>query len=253
MADMYTKLDKKLVFKGEASALMYDLRNSTQITMLAEEANMLDVHVEFMLNLNKSILEFLESSSVTKEFSFNDTGDGCLVVCYDKNHPLTCFKIALQIYQYLNIQLKSYLGTVQGKLPIKEFNYGMAIHCGPCMIGDIYTTTRNISKKVRSYIFGVVANSVARLESFSKNYVHDNFLTTGGFRKELIASFKDADSQRMEKWTSMWERLENLGEVHLKDFKNDGHWVLSFTPDLIEEMLYFFELHRFSKFNKTGT
>lgn len=237
------KEEKILSFEGEASSFIFDLRNSTGLVKKLSEKDILRKHVTFMLELNSKILNALSNLAEPSKFAFNDTGDGCLCVFWDEQHAITCLKIALDIYQFLNISLEKYNTDVSKKLSTAPLLFGMGLHTAHCCIGkiEINHDTFNVS---RDYIFGTVANSVARLESFSKNYIHDNFLVSANFMNMAIKQY-DLDSQN--KGLSLRQLLHGtncLGEVDLKDSKEDGHWVHSFGEVTIDELLANFGLFR---------
>lgn len=234
---------KEILFEGSGSAFIFDLRNSTKMVKRSSEENCLSDHVNFMLNLNSKILTSLTTHGMKGKFAFNDTGDGCLCVFWDKNHGVTCLKIALDIYQYLNLVLDKHNEVVTNKLGVPPLRFGMGLHTDHCCIGRIEIKHPSL-EVIRDYIFGTVANSVARLESFSKNYIHDNFLITANFMSLVIEQF---DLKSKENNLSLRKLLQNtncLGEVDLKDSKDDGHWIHSIDPVSIDELLANFGIFR---------
>lgn len=232
-----------ILFEGNASAFIFDLRNSTKIVKKSSESNCLSEHVKFMLALNTKILTSLSSIGTKAKFAFNDTGDGCLCVFWDKDHSVTCLKVALDIYQYLNITLEDHNKNLAKELDVPELRFGMGLHTDHCSIGRIEIENSNL-KVIRDYIFGTVANSVARLESFSKNYIHDNFLITANFMNLVVQQFDTKESKQSLAFRKLLQNTNCLGEVDLKDSKEDGHWIHSLDQVTIDEALVTFGLYR---------
>lgn len=215
------------------------------MTIKAVESDNLNMHVNLMLNINKKILSSMHNLGVEDEFAFNDTGDGCLCVFWDKHHAVTSLKIAIDVYQYLQQIIESEGEEYTKKIKMDTLSFGMGLHSANCSIGNI-TLKDDVNHIVRNYIYGTVANSVARLEGFTKNYIHDNFLMSADFKEEAINQY---DKNRTEGQTlrSYLKDLSCLGEVDLKDHKEGGHWIFSLGQVTADEVLNLFGLHRHQK------
>jgi len=88
---------EQILYEGNASAFIFDLRNSIKGVRKCSEANLLNTHVNFMLDLNSKIIQSMADIGAKGKFAFNDTGDGCLCVFWDKRHAVTCFQVALDV------------------------------------------------------------------------------------------------------------------------------------------------------------
>lgn len=87
----------------------------------------------------------------------------------------------------------------------------------------------------KDFIFGIVANSVSRLESFTKTYVDYKFLVTGNYKdvfkqqaklKEIKSLFADG-SRYYQK---------SLSRVNIKDGKSKpdkGHNIYALTDEFL--------------------
>lgn len=108
-----------------------------------------------MLELNSKILNSLANLGIAKKFAFNDTGDGCLCIFQDRNHALTCLKVAIDIYQYLNIALEEHNQNLIERFNAPTLRFGMGLHTGHCCIGRIDKEGSDLDI-AKDYIFGTV-------------------------------------------------------------------------------------------------
>jgi len=150
----------ELNYENGSSAVIVDIRGSSELVRKRSYSESLDEynkalleHTDFMMRLFKRIFERIESLSLGNYFAFNDTGDGCLCVFWDTNHPLTCLKVGAAINEHL----------LEDQY-VKENNirFGIGLHTGGSLV---YRT----SAPRRDFVFGIVANTVARVEKFTKN------------------------------------------------------------------------------------
>ena len=198
-----------------SSAFLFDLRNSTAITRRISWDKRLPIHMDFMMELHNKVYETLYNNCNPEEFAMNDTGDGYLCVFWDKLHALTCLDMAVGIIEFLESNLPKHNEVLLLKDDIAKFDYGFAIHSGGSTINR---TTYNKDAKLiqKDFIFGIVVNTVARLESFTKNYIEFKFLATGNYRKTYLHQTEDKDMRNLFKHPYV---RRSLGKVDIKDGK----------------------------------
>lgn len=236
------------IFETSASALVLDLRGSTELVVKAKNNGILKQHVEFMLNTQKILLDAIFELGDKDKFYYNDTGDGFLCVFWDDNHAITNLKVGLFISHYLELATTTFLKKFKNIYGVSEFKFGLGFHTGTCFVGSfIHDDPNRFSRK---YIYGTLANSTARLESFSKNYIYDNILLTAHFRDLFLAQVDKIFPDKSEFFLSTLENQPCLGEVNLKDFQEEGHWVFSLGTESVNEILKIFKLHRFTKYHE---
>jgi len=189
-----------------------------------------------MMSLNKKVYETLYNNCNPNKFAMNDTGDGYLCVFWDKLHALTCLDMAIRIQEFLDSNLPRHnksLKRLKRKKDIPEFDYGFAIHSGGCTIKRTTYTNGSITI-YKDFIFGIVANTVARLESFTKNYVNFKFLVTGHYKDIYLNQSKYRNLRDLFGDRSYYVN-KSLGRVNLKDDKATGHFVYGLKEEFIAE------------------
>ncbi len=212
-------------YENGSSAVIVDIRGSSEIVRKksysdsSENYNKaLKKHTGFMMQLFKSVFDHIESLSLDDKFSFNDTGDGCLCVFWNEHHPLTCMKVASVIYQHLSKDKYAKKNNI---------GFGIGLHTGGCLI---YRT----SVPKRDFVFGIVANTAARVENFTKNLKDSKknreddprFVFTGNFKEYLEELLKDEEKNRIV-------RISDY-RLFLNDGKNDGHLLYTLAADDIK-------------------
>ncbi len=219
----------------KSTAFIFDLRNSTNVTRKISWNERLVKHIDFMMDMHKYIYKKLYGNCDPTKFAMNDTGDGYICLFWDSSHALTCLKMAIHVKDFLDKKLPLHNKNLGLKELSLKLDYGFAIHSGGSTIKR--TAFRDDDLQVsKDFIFGIVVNSVSRLESFTKTYVDYNFLVTGNYKdvfnqqakkiKEIKSLFADG---------SRYYR-KSLGRVDIKDGKrtpNKGHNIYALTDDFL--------------------
>lgn len=202
-------------YENGSSAIIVDIRDSSEIVRKksysessGEYNKALKEHTGFMMQLFKCVFDYIESLSLGDKLSFNDTGDGCLCVFWNIKHPLTCMKVASVIHNHLSMD--EYVKK-------NNIRFGIGLHTGGCLI---YRTS--VSMK-RDFVFGIVANTVARVEKFTKNLKDDNknqkddprLVFTGNFKSYLKPLLKDKYEKQIVPISKY--------RLYLNDGRKEGH------------------------------
>jgi len=212
-------------YENGSSALIVDIRGSTEIvrkksySLSGERYNKaLLEHTGLMMGLFKRVFDCIESLSIGNSFSFNDTGDGCLCVFWNENHPLPCLIVASVIYQHLSNDQYA-----------KENNigFGIGLHTGGCLI---YRT----SVPARDFVFGIVANTAARVEKFTKNIKDADKVRNWDPRLIFTWNFKDNLEKLLDDEKKKEIRRISEYRLYLNDGKNEGHFLYTLAADAIE-------------------
>lgn len=214
-----------------SSAFLFDLRNSTKITRMISWDNRLTKHIDFMMELHEHVYKSLYENCDPSEFALNDTGDGYLCVFWDSFHALTCLRQAIYVRDFLEQNLQLHNQTLDLQNSPLSLNYGIGIHSGGSTINRTSYHSRNKPIE-KDFIFGIVVNTVARLESFTKNYTEYNFLVTGNYKDVFLNQAPSDMLKSLFKDNSPHVR-QSLGRVNLNDGKKGGHIVYALTQDFI--------------------
>jgi len=214
-----------------SSAFLFDLRNSTKVTRMISWDKRLPKHIEFMMKLHEHVYRTLYKNCDPSEFAFNDTGDGYLCVFWDKFHALTALRQAIYVQQFLDKNLQLHNKTLDLQDSPVSLSYGIGIHSGGSTINRTSYDSRNKSIE-KDFIFGIVVNTVARLESFTKNYTECNFLVTGNY-KDVFRNQAPSDSLKSLFEDNSPHLRHSLARVNLNDGKKGGHIVYGLTQDFI--------------------
>jgi hypothetical protein len=217
-------------YENGSSALIVDIRGSSTLVRDKSYSKQGQVyneaikeHTDFMMKLFKCVFDCIASFSLGDDFSFNHTGDGCLCVFWNSTkpftHPLTCMKVACVIHQHLSID--KYVKR-------NNIRFGIGLHTGGCLV---YRTTVPIK---RDFVFGIVANTVARVESFTKNLKDANkhklddprLLLTGNFKEHLKPLLKNGAKKHIVRVSPY--------RFHLNDGKDVGHFLYTIQAHEIE-------------------
>lgn len=216
-----------------SSAFLFDLRNSTMIMRRISWDKRLPKHIKFMMKLHKKVYETLYNNCDPNNFAMNDTGDGYLCVFGDKLHALTCLDMAIRIQEFLELNLSRHNELLNLKDDIVKFDYGFAIHSGGSTINRT-THTKNGTTIYKDFVFGIVVNTVARLESFTKNYVDFKFLVTGNYKDAYLKQAKTKNKDLHNLFTDKSPYVHvSLGRVNIKDGKDRGHIIYALSTDFI--------------------
>jgi hypothetical protein len=213
-------------YEDGSSALIVDIRGSSELvrrksySVSVEHYNeALKEHTGFMMQLFKCVFDCIESLSLGDHFSFNDTGDGCLCVFWNDKHPLTCMKVASVIYKRLS--MNEYVKK-------NNIRFGIGLHTGGCLI---YRTSGPIKK---DFVFGIVANTAARVEKFTKNLKDagksqqddPRLVFTGNFKEYLERLLKDREKKEIV--------LISQYRLYLNDGRDEGHLLYTMSQHGIE-------------------
>lgn len=207
-----------------STAFVFDLRNSTNVTRMISWDERLVAHIDFMMSLNDHVYKKLYDSCDPTKFALNDTGDGYICLFWDNSHALTCLKMAIHVKEFLDKNLPKHNKKIELEGDIFELDYGFAIHSGGSTIASS-TFIKNKLRLSKDFIFGIVANSVSRLESFTKTYVDYKVLATGNYEKVFQGQ---AESQKIKSlFADDTGRYKvSLGRLNIKDGKGNpkkGH------------------------------
>lgn len=108
-----------------------------------------------------------------------------------------------------------------------DIGFGIGLHTGGCLI-------YRISPLKRDFVFGIVANTAARVEKFTKNLkiskkIHQNdpqLVFTGNFKKNLVSLLDDKQKKQIAPISEY--------RLFLNDGKNEGHLLYTLPQDAIE-------------------
>lgn len=217
-----------------SSAFIFDLRNSTNVTRKISWDERLVKHIDFMMDMHKHIYKKLYDNCDPTKFAMNDTGDGYICVFWDRFHALTCLKMAIHVKDFLDKKLPIHNKNLGLKESSLKLDYGFAIHSGGSTIKR--TTFKGDDLQVsKDFIFGIVANSVSRLESFTKTYVDYKFLVTGNYKDVFNQQAKSKEIKSLFGAGSQYYR-KSLGRVNINDGKskpNKGHNIYALTEEFL--------------------
>jgi hypothetical protein len=216
-----------------SSAFLFDLRNSTAIIRLISWDKRLPKHIRFMMKLHEKMYNTIYDYCNPDKFAMNDTGDGYLCVFWDKTHALTCLDIAIRVQEFLESNLPRHNKELKlGREGIPKFDYGFGIHSGGSTVNKATYTKDSLSLN-KDFIFGIVVNTAARLESFTKNYINFKFLVTGNYKDTYL---EHATSKNLK---DLFEdentHIQYLGKADIKDGKEEGHDVYALKSDFINK------------------
>ena len=232
MNDFYSKPIYNQNEKG-SSAFLLDLRNSTVIIRKISWDQRLPKHIKFMMKLHEKVYETLYSNCDPDYFAMNDTGDGYLCIFWDSKHALTCLDMAIRIQEFLESNLPEHNDALNlGRDGLPKFDYGFGIHSGGSTIHKS-TYTKGYKSITKDFIFGIVVNTAARLESFTKNYINCNILVTGNYKDTYLRHAKDIDIQNLFEDKSTY--VQYLGRANIKDGKENGHNIYALKSNFINE------------------
>lgn len=222
-----------------ASAFLFDLRNSTKITRSISCDLRLTQHIEYMKKLHKfvysTIYGALSTGSDKDEFAINDTGDGYLCIFWSKNHSITCMKIAITLWRYLSKTLPDYndtLGDTDQKLA-----FGFAVHTGGVTVERISFNDRGGKLIHKDFIWGILPNSVSRLESLNKIFIETNFVASGNHKKCFAKHAQEIGNTALKSIFNVERGFVNKSpsRVNVNDGKPDGHHIYTLNEGFFNE------------------
>ncbi len=206
-----------LNYENGSSAFLFDLRNSTRLIRLLSYrtdnkgfSQPLVDHITLMTNIKDFIRAKIGTLGIGDRYSLNDTGDGQLCVFWNPVHSITCLRVALPLYIYLESTLSSYNKTLREKYKYSlSVDFGIGIHCGGCVV----------YRSEKDYVYGIVINTAARLESQTKQPNSPKLLLSGNFK----AFFKKQLPESKKKLISGFKRIQP-NRIDVKDAKGKGHF-----------------------------
>ena len=211
-----------------SSALIVDIRDSTRIIRQKSFSSSSTVdneaikeHTESMMRLFKCVNEYIGTLELNDRFAFNDTGDGCLCVFWNHTHPLTCLQVALTINNHLSRDC--YVTT-------NKIRFGIGCHTGGCLV---YRMPPPIG---RDFVFGIVANTAARVEKFTKLVKDSSKHPQDDPRLVFTGNFKEC----LEPWLDLDERQQILRisnyRIDVNDGKEEGHFLYTLKKCGMEKL-----------------
>jgi hypothetical protein len=215
-----------------SSAFIFDLRNSTKIIRKISWDKRIEEHIKFMWDLHQFLYKKIADLPFSNKIALNDTGDGYLCVFWDDKHAITCMKIAMELHAFFEDKLPKHNEKIHDEEDvIPKFDYGFGFHTGG---STIYRTIINWDhEKIRKdFIYGIVVNSVARLESITKNYIEYKFLLTGNYNQTLKQQLKDYKLSAIIK--NKISDFVFLGRININDGKTDGHKIYGINQETLD-------------------
>lgn len=208
----------------EATAMVLDLRNSTALHRLLKEKKQRMLIVKMMIGIHEEILNYLYEYSGVEEadFAFNDTGDGYIIVFANKSHAFSCILCAAHLRDFLSKHIDKFNKEFKIDRSNLRYSFGIGVHTAYARFIEMnYETAVNkiFSKK---YILGNAANTSARVEAMTKNFVNVDLLITGNAR---LKGHQQAEPEFKNLFTKDGSYMNPIGEVRhmVKDYKSDGH------------------------------
>lgn len=219
---------------SQSSCYFLDLRNSTFLVRTislstnngssnpkkSSDANKLLVHSEFMMNIHETLFFKLKELGIN-EFYFNNTGDGHVCLLWDKTHAWSALSIACTLTLYLEKRIKKYQDDYLTSWS-NEFQkdlrlgFGVGIHSG----GSIIIPSND---GAREFAFGIVLNSAARIESFTKTFPSLTILFTQNFKSQLKRQHKYFKTKHNWNWyENIFDKVTEF-PVDTKDSRTAGH------------------------------
>lgn len=209
--------------KFGSSAICLDIRNSTLLMRSFRRLKHIKFHADFMWEIKELIFE--NGSDV----AVNDTGDGFIALFWDERHAWRALTIAVGIKELLIKSTSKYNRFIKEELLQQDikFGFGIALHSGGSIVCHVPEINRN-------FIYGVVVNTTARLESFTKIFTKCNFLLTGHFKEALKSqTLKQNEYKQQSIIFKEWEknniRVVTSDRVDIKDGKKIGHILYTIT------------------------
>ena len=191
------------------------------------------------MKLHKKVYETLYNNCDPNKFAVNDTGDSYLCVFWDKFHALTCLDMAIKIQEFLNKNLPMHNIALRLEDDFAKFDYGIAIHSGGSTINRTKYNTKDAKTIQKDFIFGIVVNTVARLESFTKHNIEYRLLVTGNYRDNYL---KQTSTRNLK---NLFGDKNNYvhrfpGRVNINDGKKNGHIVYTLSADFVAKFIKYY-------------
>ena len=221
-----------------SSCYFLDLRNSTYITReislstdrkSRKNTTRLKKHATFLMAINEYVKKDLDRLGNSKLFYYNDTGDGHLCLFWDKTHAWTALHIACALAIFLDTELNKYysndLKTWSEELGDDlNLGFGIGLHTG----GSLVYNNESIG---RDFVFGIVLNTAARVESYTKQFTGLSLLFTHNFYLYLVKQIDYKSQKEKDHYNLLIKSISPVTnyKVDIKDSKSRGH--LLYTID----------------------
>lgn len=216
-------------YKGRQSSCYYlDMRNSTSIIRYISRVSKnetkierLDFHAQFMMNIHTFLMKKLKELDQDK-FYFDNTGDGHLCLLWNEIHAWTMIDLVCSLSIFLEQEIKKYNNQLEGwiKEPEKKIaiDFGIGIHTA----GSLYYRNKELG---RDFAYGIVLNSAARTESFTKNFNDIKILISGNFRRFLGIQYQRLDIGSKRKLKGFKDKIKAVTQYRsdVKDNSPKGH------------------------------
>jgi hypothetical protein len=222
----------------QSSCYFLDIRNSTNIIRtisldkdktLSNTERRINAHSEFMLDIHKFLRSSLEKQGIT-DFYFSNTGDGHTCLLWNKTHAWTILHLACAMTMFLESRIEQYktahLNEWSATYGTKNMSigFGIGMHTGGSVITH-QTVVNNL------FAYGVVLNSAARTEAFTKNFPTIPLLFTGNLKAFLKKQFPLLTAPKKPSWAdyeSLISAVTNF-PVDIRDSKPSGHRLYTIT------------------------
>lgn len=203
-----------------SSCYFFDLRNSTTIirklasTRSSLSVSRLEYHSKMMIKIYSELERILKELN-PNEYYINDTGDGHLCLIREDNHALLILKVACHMAEFVKPLIVLY-NEEQGIRDIDlKIDFGIGIHSG----GSVF---RKVPSLKKSFAYGIVLNSAARVESFTKTFPDTKLLFTQTFKTKLLGQLNKETSISSSEIKKQILQVTSIA-TNIKDGKSKGH------------------------------
>ncbi|MCX5886067.1 MAG: hypothetical protein NT096_09200 [Proteobacteria bacterium] len=207
-----------------ATALVLDLRNSTALHRLLKKKRERKLIVKMMIGIHEEILNYLYEHSGVEEddFAFNDTGDGYIIVFANGSHAFSCVLCAVHLRNFLSKHIDKFNKELRIDRSNLRYSFGIGVHTAYARFIEMEYETSDNETFSKKFILGDAANSSARVESVTKNFVDVDLIITGNTRLKCHQQVEPKFKKLFSKDSSY---MNPIGEVRhiVRDHKLDGH------------------------------
>lgn len=220
----------------DATAMVLDLRNSTALHRTLSKKKQRMLIVKMMIGIHEEIINYLyEHSGVDEaDFAFNDTGDGYIIVFINESHAFSCVLCAVYLRDFLRKHVDKFNEELKIEQSNLKYSFGIGIHTASARFIEMEYKTSSDNIISKKFILGNAANSSARVESMTKNFVGIDLLITGNTR---LKCHKQAEIKFKKLFKIKNSCMESIGNVKhiIKDYKSDGHKLYSISDQFNSE------------------
>ena len=145
-------------------------------------------------------------------------------ICFIKNH-----------YEEF---LKDHIDTFNRKLKIDQddlkYSFGIGLHTASARFIEMKYQTNSKKSEIKKFILGNAANSAARVESMTKNFIGIDLLVTGYTRKQ---SDLQADKRYKRLFKKNGDYMSEIGNVrhNIGDGRLKGHSLYTVSDSFYED------------------